>query len=348
LRYQKANPKKKKKPGHVKQDSLSDSFGTLVCNVCCNKYLDWEVSYEEWNLIEVRMQPLNLCEECYKEQIRKQPGMQIDSIQIRRKTFGPSYLYIQIQYCDHTLRELMDDASLWLIWKEDDIWVIFRQITEALEYLHQQKYIHRDLKPSNIFLLNGVIKLGDFGLATCGVEHEISMESLLCDTNAISDRTYNVGTYLYSSPEIKKKELYTEKVDMYSLGIILFELWQPFKTAMERCKNIEMLRNEKRLLHSFVHKYPKQSNLILRLTEESPEARPSASWVLKEFPHSGKSRSKTVRGFGAHLARVSMENNRLIEEKEQLKEKLRLLELKCAKLELENATLKKKNNTFVQ
>jgi len=144
---------------------------------------------------------------------------------------------------------------------------------------------------------------------------------------------------------LKKKEFYTEKVDMYSLGIILFELWQPFKTAMERCKNIEMLRNEKRLPHTFVQKYQKQSQLILKLTDESPDKRPPASLVLKDIiPHS--KRAKTVRGFGAHLARVSMENSRLVEEKEKLKEKLRLMELKCSQLELENTMLKK--NTFVQ
>jgi len=298
--------------------------------------MDWEVSFDEWNLIDVRMQPLNLCEHCYKEQLCKRTNIQVDSIHIRRKSFGPFYLYIQIQYCNHTLRELMDDGSLWMMWKEDiEIWVLFRQMTEALEYLHQQQFIHRDLKPSNIFLLDGTIKLGDFGLATCSAERGVSMESLFCDSSAIPDKSHNVGTYLYACPEVKNNSFYTEKVDMYSLGIILFEMWHPFKTYMERYKNIELLRNQKELPNKFLTEHTKQSDLILKLVDSSPEKRPSAATVLKALPL--KSRSKTVRGVGAHLTRVSMENNRLVEENQALLDKIKLLEGKIAKLEEDNA-----------
>jgi len=328
-------PKREKKKQLVKVDSKEET-SILNCNFCNANYFDWEVSFEDWKLLETRFQPLNLCEKCFEDQLKKQPNTYFENVHIRRKTPGPSYLYIQIQYCDHTLRELMDDHSLWLIWKEDDIWFLVRQIAEALEYLHKQKYIHRDLKPSNIFLLNGSIKLGDFGLATCSVEHEISMESLLCDATKYSEKTYNVGTYLYSSPDIKTK-IYTEKVDMYSLGIIVFELWQPFKTTMERCKNIETLRDKKILPDSFREKCPKQADLVHRLVQDNPEKRPSSSDVVKEIP---TKRSKSVRGFGVHLARVSMENARLIEENYQLTEKVRQLEEKVKTLEDQNLFLK--------
>jgi len=158
------------------------------------------------------------------------------------------------------------------------------------------------------------------------------MESLLCDS---SDSSHNVGTYLYACPEVKNNSFYTEKVDMYSLGIILFEMWHPFKTYMERYKNIELLRNQKELPNKFLTEHTKQSDLILKLVDSSPEKRPSAATVLKALP--SKSRSKAVRGFGAHLARVSMENNRLVEENQALLDKIKLLEGKIAKLEGDNA-----------
>lgn len=93
------------------------------------------------------------------------------------------------------------------------------------------------------------------------------------------ERTSNVGTYLYTSPEISresKSSYYTEKVDIYSLGIILFELWQQFDTAMERCKTIEALRTTKMPPPEFTSNYPRQTGLILWMIQDDPELRPTA------------------------------------------------------------------------
>lgn len=117
---------------------------------------------QRWQLVDVRLQPLNLCEECYLEQLKK-IGMDPNSVSILRREQLPHFLYIQMEYCDNTLRQLMDDGTLFLM-KEEQIWRIFRQVVEAVQYLHSQGYIHRDCKPSNIFVLNGIVKLGDFGL----------------------------------------------------------------------------------------------------------------------------------------------------------------------------------------
>lgn len=73
----------------------------------------------------------------------------------------------------------------------------------------------------------------------------------------ISYRCYTkeVGTQLYMSPEQSKGEPYDYKVDIYSLGIILFELLVPFSTAMERVKTLTNLKEQK-YPEGFEQKYP--------------------------------------------------------------------------------------------
>ncbi len=98
------------------------------------------------------------------------------------------------------------------------------------------------------------VKIGDFGLATSHTAGQLdqSMVSLSIASEAktsgdSSNRmTGKVGTYLYAAPEIDgqaTKVKISEKVDMYSLGIIFFEMcYKPLLTGMERVKVIGMLR----------------------------------------------------------------------------------------------------------
>ena len=74
-------------------------------------------------------------------------------------------LYIQMQYCEgQTLLEFIKEHK---DREEEQVkWKIFRQILEAVNYLHTNSIIHRDIKPENVFLdQNFDAKLGDFGLA---------------------------------------------------------------------------------------------------------------------------------------------------------------------------------------
>ena len=82
---------------------------------------------------------------------------------LERRTI--KYLYIQMEYCEgSTLRQLIDSKQL--VGNRDHTWKVFRQVCDALEYIHSEEVLHRDLKPSNIFFdAKGDVKLGDFGLA---------------------------------------------------------------------------------------------------------------------------------------------------------------------------------------
>ncbi|ORZ06663.1 kinase-like domain-containing protein [Absidia repens] len=93
--------------------------------------------------------------------------------------------------------------------------------------------------------------------------------------------TIGIGTRTYASPEqlSYSGRPYDEKVDVYSLGIIFFELYQPFTTWMERADAISNLKNAM-LPDGFVEKYPKESALILWMMDHNPERRPSVKQLL--------------------------------------------------------------------
>ena len=85
------------------------------------------------------------------------------------------------------------------------------QIASGMHYLHQHKIIHRDLKSPNVLLAeNNVVKISDFG--TCRTWNDISVEMSF------------TGTYAWMAPEVIRKELCSEKVDVWSYGVVLWEL----------------------------------------------------------------------------------------------------------------------------
>jgi hypothetical protein len=75
------------------------------------------------------------------------------------------YLYIQMEFCDATLHDAIHGGKLWQA--PTEVMKLFRQLLEAICYIHAQGVIHRDLKPANIFLdSEGSVKIGDFGAFT--------------------------------------------------------------------------------------------------------------------------------------------------------------------------------------
>jgi serine/threonine protein kinase/Flp pilus assembly protein TadD len=96
---------------------------------------------------------------------------------------------------------------------------LFLQVLEAVQYAHERQVIHRDLKPSNILVTNaGQVRLLDFGIATLLDDGEVAGMTPLTTVYG------HALTPIYSSPELIRGDPVTAKSDIYSLGVVLFEL----------------------------------------------------------------------------------------------------------------------------
>ncbi|CAF0736643.1 unnamed protein product, partial [Didymodactylos carnosus] len=163
---------------------------------------------------------------------------------------------------------------------------IFYQIIKGIEYIHEQKLIHRDLKPSNIlFSMDDTVKIGDFGLVSAfgddkhGTNKKKGRNSIRIETISTGNDEVG-GTMLYMSPEQINREQYNQKVDIYAMGIILFELLYPFSTQMERIQAITNLRSQKPKFPDEFENTKKNKSLCCLtrwLLSYSPRERPKAS-----------------------------------------------------------------------
>lgn len=92
--------------------------------------------------------------------------------------------------------------------------------------------------------------------------------------------TSNIGTPFYSSPEQEQSTVYDNKTDIYSLGIVLFELINCFTTKHERGQKIKALREENKIDPDICEKFPDLSKLVLAMIDKNPANRPSAKEAL--------------------------------------------------------------------
>ncbi|KAJ8709331.1 hypothetical protein PYW07_009157 [Mythimna separata] len=199
---------------------------------------------------------------------------------------GPStqmYLYIQMQLCrQDSLHDWLRDNRCCEA-RADKVKILFSQIVSAVEYVHLAGLIHRDLKPSNIlFAPDGRVKVGDFGLVTAMSETSQGGEKTDI-VDAHQRHTYRVGTHLYMSPEQLLGRPYSYKVDIYSLGLILFELLQPFGTESERVACLLRLRQAKYPEQFMLH-YPQETEVLKMMLSEDPSKRPTATGVRARAP----------------------------------------------------------------
>jgi translation initiation factor 2-alpha kinase 4 len=89
-----------------------------------------------------------------------------------------------------------------------------------------------------------------------------------------------VGTYFYRTPE-KNTQFNDEKVDVYSLGIILFEMWCRFQSSHERVKLLMQLRQVNKFPKKFEECHPRSAALIKWLLDPDPQKRPTVIQILQ-------------------------------------------------------------------
>lgn len=174
-----------------------------------------------------------------------------------------NYIYMILEYCENgDLYNFLKKRPL----KEEYCKRYMKQISYGLKYLLSKNIIHRDLKPQNILIdKNYNIKLSDFGFAR--YYEEDTLLKTLC------------GTPLYMAPEIMNYKDYDDKADLWSVGIILYEMlygYRPFKA-----KNLHTLVKQ---INSEPVKIPSNTkisneckNLLISLLIKNPDKR--ISWT---------------------------------------------------------------------
>lgn len=119
--------------------------------------------------------------------------------------------FIVMEYIDGiTLKDFIEQQGV-LRWKDALFFIV--QILKALQHAHDKGIVHRDIKPQNIMLLeDGTIKVMDFGIARFS----------RIDGKTMSDKT--VGSVHYISPEQARGDMTDERSDLYSVGVMLYEM----------------------------------------------------------------------------------------------------------------------------
>jgi serine/threonine protein kinase len=199
---------------------------------------------------------------------------------------------------------------------------LFLQIALAVRHVHDQGLIHRDLKPQNCFMdESGNVKVGDFGLSreSADTRDDSVLTESKCTTSLAmpvavgDDHTAGVGTRAYASPEQMNGSAYDSSTDVstalwllslsvssalhslsfrvaieqvYSLGIILFELVYPMYTGMERNICLSRLRHGVPVLpkdwETYVgNLFPTLSDLVLSMVSYDASRRPTAASVAQ-------------------------------------------------------------------
>ena len=125
--------------------------------------------------------------------------------------FTDKIQFIVMEYIDGiTLKEFMEQQRV-LKWK--DAIHFITQILRALQHAHDRGIVHRDIKPQNIMLFpDGTIKVMDFGIARFSRE----------EGKTLSDKA--IGSVHYISPEQARGDITDEKSDIYSVGVVLYEM----------------------------------------------------------------------------------------------------------------------------
>lgn len=184
-----------------------------------------------------------------------------------------NYIYLVFEYCSEGdlsvfIQRRKSQSGSWRI-SESLVRYFLQQLASALKFLHEHKVSHFDLKPSNILLSrhntfkNLVLKLADFGFSKHLSSHDESVNEIR-------------GTPLYMAPEILVKRCYDSRADLWSVGIILYEIIfgrTPFNTTTIQAL-AEDIRSNKEIKIPSTYKISSYCHdLLVQLLQRDPENR---------------------------------------------------------------------------
>ncbi len=198
--------------------------------------------------------------------------------------------YIVMEYINGiTLKEYLD-RKVRLDWPEAVHYI--NQVLAALSHAHEKGIIHRDIKPENVMLMrNGSIKVIDFGIAK------------LPDSKSLTVTDKAIGTVNYISPEQASGHGSTEKSDIYSTGIMLYELVTgqlPFVSASSVSVAMMHVSSEPAMPSSICDSLPMGlEQIIIKAMMKDPERRFGSAIAMK----------KALEYLSAHPATIFNEKN---------------------------------------
>jgi len=187
------------------------------------------------------------------------------------------YLYIIMEYADRgdLFDQIKRQKMTGRFFPESQIWEWFVQVCLALKHVHDRKILHRDIKSQNVFMVTDkrtgklLAKLGDFGIAR-----------VLQGTMDLA-RTA-IGTPYYLSPEIAESKPYSNKSDVWSMGVMLYEMCtfnHAFDAQNMKGLVLKILRGQYSPISSQYSGNMRE--MISRMLMKDPSKRPSINQILK-------------------------------------------------------------------
>jgi serine/threonine protein kinase len=174
-----------------------------------------------------------------------------------------------MEFCDHgdLLKAIEEHKKKGTYFQEAEVWRILIQMAKGLKALHDLKIVHRDIKSANVFLSKNLeAKLGDFNVS------KIAKRGLL---------NTQTGTPYYASPEVWKDRPYDSKSDVWSMGVVMYELCALHPPFMANSMELLYKKVIQGVFPNIPNRYSNDLNSIIKsCLQLRPENRPTCEKIL--------------------------------------------------------------------